>query len=275
MHKNILFLPLTPVSTNNLHGLTTNNKGRPQKYPTAQAEKFRDDVEICIDCQDYKEEKLLGKVELDITFLFKDKKVHDKMDLDNLEKLLIDCIKGKVMEDDKFVKRKFSQKLVADEEIINDIPVSLYELKYDLIIIGLSNYKENKETFNLNWWKSAFNIWTVDKYESFVTNLQERYSLTMENLIYKPTKKKRTTKKKKKNNTTPRGRKGKPNNVILYDGNGDKIYIEVDLTNEESTTSEKEVEKEQPEKKKRKVEEQDKTAPSNLSWAAVQAIVIK
>ena len=67
---------------------------------------FKKQVQVHLD--NY--EKILGKVELKLILYFKDKR---KRDVDNYAKVLIDCLKNKLFEDDDMIYKLYMEKHIA------------------------------------------------------------------------------------------------------------------------------------------------------------------
>ena len=67
---------------------------------------FKKEVELLLN--NY--EKILGKIKLTLILYFKDKR---KRDLDNYNKVLIDCLKNKLFEDDDQIYQLYMEKHIA------------------------------------------------------------------------------------------------------------------------------------------------------------------
>ena len=67
---------------------------------------FKKQVQVHLD--NY--EKILGKVELKLILYFKDKR---KRDVDNYAKVLIDCLKNKLFEDDDMIYKLYMEKHIG------------------------------------------------------------------------------------------------------------------------------------------------------------------
>jgi Holliday junction resolvase RusA-like endonuclease len=91
------FFPLRTISTNALYGVAN---GR--VFPTTEAKKFKKDVLVELDKQNYKPtlHKYKGAVRLHIYVFHKTKR---SFDIDNQLKCLIDSLKDILFEDDKYV----------------------------------------------------------------------------------------------------------------------------------------------------------------------------
>ena len=69
-------------------------------------------------------EKILGKIKLNIILHFKDKR---KRDVDNYAKVLIDCLKNKLFEDDDMIYKLYMEKHIGYGENKIEIYVNKIE----------------------------------------------------------------------------------------------------------------------------------------------------
>ena len=90
---------------------------------------FRGRVLISADGREFKKqiamfleghEKVIGKIELQLVFYFKDKR---KRDVDNYAKVLIDCLKNVLFEDDDMIYKLYMEKHIGtgDDRILVNI----------------------------------------------------------------------------------------------------------------------------------------------------------
>lgn len=98
--KTYVSVPMRPLSLNSLIRF-----GRGICYKVPKAKKFEKNIQQYIkDCP-----KITGEVSLTIIYRLKGKR---SIDIDNASKLLIDCLKNKLFEDDKMVMSLYAEKVM-------------------------------------------------------------------------------------------------------------------------------------------------------------------
>jgi crossover junction endodeoxyribonuclease RusA len=85
-------------------------------------------------------EKILGKIKLTLILHFKDKR---KRDLDNYNKVLIDCLKNKLFEDDDQIYQLYMEKYIGCG--FNKISIIIESIEEELNIDKIEEKEEKKE----------------------------------------------------------------------------------------------------------------------------------
>lgn len=109
---------------------------------------FKKEVELLLNNNN---EKILGKIKLTLILYFKDKR---KRDLDNYNKVLIDCLKNKLFEDDDQIYQLFMEKHIGCG--FNKICIYIDSIKNNDITLGETkiieiskNVKDNIKDFEV------------------------------------------------------------------------------------------------------------------------------